>query len=179
MSITCVAYGNPAPWIVWSSESQDVENYAQPKRDGVNVNSMNYTDPTTGLVLAVSILEMCDVGYNATRIMDFTCTALNDLSDAGQPLLGVSNRATFDILPESEWQILLVMITMLASITKKYCVPTHTHIHSCTHTRTHTHKNGQMDKWIRGPLVATGRACDIPPLVVIPGPPGATRGTCA
>lgn len=90
------------PWFIWSSESQDVENYAQSNLDGINVNSMTYTDPMTGLELAVSILEMCDVSYNITRIMDFRCTAMNDLTDSGRPLLGVSNSVTFDVRPESK-----------------------------------------------------------------------------
>ena len=99
--MTCVAFGAPFPDIVWSSSSQGITDYSEEDDPSVNIHTFNITDPTTGLVLRVSVLELCDATYNASLVTDYRCTTVNALSGSGRPRLG-ENTAVFDIRPTSK-----------------------------------------------------------------------------
>ncbi len=103
ISMTCVAYGSPAPTIVWSSASENINDYSAFAHPSFNVHNFVMTDPLTGLPLSVSILELCAATHNDSRVPDYRCTAVNSLTDFDQPTFG-SNTAMFDINPTSEYR---------------------------------------------------------------------------
>ena len=103
ISMTCVAFGAPFPDIVWSSSSQGINDYRNEDNPRINVYTFNLTDPTTGFLLRVSVLELCDATYNDSLVTDYRCTAVNGLSGSGRPRLG-ENTAVFDIRPMGKWK---------------------------------------------------------------------------
>lgn len=101
ISMTCIAFGMPAPTIVWSSASQDINDYDALGDPRMNVHTFMMDDPLTGLPLSVSVLELCAATYNDSLVMDYRCTAVNALTDSSATALG-ENTAVFDISPMSE-----------------------------------------------------------------------------
>lgn len=100
--MTCVAYGNPAPNIVWSSNSQGISDYSTISNSMINVFSSVVNDPYTNLTFVYSVLELCAADYNDSLVTDYRCTTMNELStDPSRIPLG-TNTAVFDIRPMSE-----------------------------------------------------------------------------
>lgn len=124
LSILCVAFGSPTPYISWiSSNLGSIE--ATINDTSVNIYTKEFLD-RSGDILVLSILEACDSPLFV--FFEYTCLASNDITGE---VIGVSN-FTFAPAPVGMSQYVLQGIMWSCTSALNLCRGKGLSIHCCT-----------------------------------------------
>ena len=80
ISVTCVAFGSPAPTVTWGSPTLGITNLQQFMGTSAKINiHTEEINNTYGDALVLSTLEICDLNPSNNN-MELVCTASNGIT---------------------------------------------------------------------------------------------------